>query len=71
MLNFNIETMTLYNIYGIMYSFSTILIEPDDLTDHIPVEDNPVYVAMKRIDLMKNSAYETVIVAKRPLNAVN
>ena len=62
--------MTLYNIYGIMYSFSTITIEPD-LTDHIPVEDNPVYVAMKRIDLMKNSAYETVIVAKRPVDAVN
>ena len=54
-----------------MYSFSTIIIEPDDLTDHIPVEDNPVYVAMKRIDLMKNSAYETVIVAKRSLDAVN
>ena len=53
-----------------MYSFSTIIIEPD-LTDHIPVEDNPVYIAMKRIDLMKNSAYETVIVAKRPLDAVN
>ena len=37
-----------------------------DLTDQIPVEDNPVYVAMKRIDLMKNNAYETVIVAKTP-----
>ena len=46
-----------------MYSFSTIITE-SDLTDHIPVEDNPVYVVMKRIDLMKNSAYETVIVAK-------
>ena len=29
-----------------MYSFSTIIIEPD-LVDHIPVEDNPVHVAMK------------------------
>ena len=53
-----------------MYSFSTIIIE-SDLMDHIPVEDNPVYVAMKRINLMKNSAYETVIVAKKPLDAVN
>ena len=46
-----------------MYSFSTIIIDQSDLMDHIPVEDNPVYVAMKRIDLTKNSAYETVIVA--------
>ena len=33
-----------------------------DLTvrDHIPVEDNPVYITMKTIDMNKNSAYETV-----------
>ena len=40
-------------------------IEPD-LTDQIPVEDNSVYITMKTIDLMKNNAYETVIVAKTP-----
>ena len=30
------------------------------VTDHIPVDDNPVYITMKRIDMNKNSAYETV-----------
>ena len=33
---------------------------PDDVTDHIPVDDNPVYVTMKKIDMNKNSAYEMV-----------
>ena len=30
------------------------------VTDHIPVNDNPVYITMKKIDLNKNSAYEMV-----------
>ena len=34
-----------------------------DVTDHVPVDDNPAYITMKRITLNKNSAYETVTVA--------
>ena len=30
------------------------------VTDHIPVDNNPVYVTMKKIDMNKNSAYEVV-----------
>ena len=30
------------------------------VTDHIPVDDNPVYITMKRIDVNKNCAYETI-----------
>ena len=39
--------------------FSTIV----DVTDHVPVDDNPAYITMKKITLSKNSAYETVTVA--------
>ena len=28
--------------------------------DHVPVDDNPAYITMKRITLNKNTAYETV-----------
>ena len=35
------------------------------MIDHIPVEDNPVYITMKKIDLKNNSAYETIIVSRR------
>ena len=31
-----------------------------DVTDHVPVDDNPAYMTMKRIHMNKNSAYETV-----------
>ena len=30
------------------------------VTDHIPVDDNPVYITMKRIHMNKNTAYEVV-----------
>ena len=30
------------------------------VTDHIPVDDNPVYITMKKIDMDKNTAYEVV-----------
>ena len=30
------------------------------VTDHIPVDDNPVYITMKKIDMNKNTAYEVV-----------
>ena len=30
------------------------------VTDHIPVDDNPVYITMKKINMNKNSAYEVV-----------
>ena len=30
------------------------------VTDHIAVDDNPVYITMKKIDMNKNSAYEVV-----------
>ena len=35
-------------------------------TDHIPVEDNPVYITMKKIDMNQNSAYETINISGRP-----
>ena len=38
----------------------TVNLSLDEVTDHIPVEDNPVYITMKKIDMNKNSAYETV-----------
>ena len=28
--------------------------------DHVPVDDNPAYITMKKITLNKNTAYETV-----------
>ena len=28
--------------------------------DHVPVDDNPAYITMKRITVNKNTAYETV-----------
>ena len=28
-----------------------------DVIDHVPVDDNPAYITMKRITLKKNSAY--------------
>ena len=37
-----------------------IYFHADDVTDHIPVDDNPVYATMKRIHMNKNSAYEMV-----------
>ena len=37
-----------------------------DVTDHIPVDDNPVYITMKKIDLNKNSAYEAVTISGKP-----
>lgn len=49
---------------GCNYNYFTSSIEPD-VTDHIPVEDNPIYIKMKKIDLKKNSAYETIIVSRR------
>ena len=30
------------------------------VTDHIAVDDNPVYITVKKIDMNKNSAYEVV-----------
>ena len=30
--------------------------------DHVPVDDNPAYITMKRITLNKNTAYETVTI---------
>ena len=46
--------------------FISSILEPD-VIEHIPVDDNPVYIMMKKIDLKKNSAYETIIVSKRQL----
>ena len=36
------------------------------MTDHIPVGDNPVYITMKKIDMNKNSAYETINISGKP-----
>ena len=37
-----------------------------DVTDHIPVADNPVYITMKKIDLKRNMAYETITITGKP-----
>ena len=42
-----------------------------DVTDHVPVDDNPAYITMKRITLNKNSAYETVTIAASHYETVN
>ena len=34
---------------------------PLGVIDHVPVDDNPAYITMKRITLNKNTAYETGI----------
>ena len=47
--------MLLMNYGTFIYSHVGVTV-----TDHIPVDDNPVYITMKRIDMNKNSAYETV-----------
>ena len=36
------------------------------MTDHIPVDDNPVYITMKKIDLKRNTAYETITISGKP-----
>ena len=42
-----------------------------DVIDHVPVDDNPTYITMKRITLNKNSAYETVNIAASHYETVN
>ena len=37
-----------------------------DVTDHIPVDDNPVYITMKKIDLKRNAAYEAITISGKP-----
>ena len=39
--------------------------------DHVPVDDNPAYITMKRITLNKNTAYETVTVATGDYETIN
>ena len=41
-------------------TIGTVAFPGATVTDHIPVEDNPVYITMKRINMNKNSAYEMV-----------
>ena len=47
-------TLNSYQIQFHVYSTGS------DVTDHVPVDDNPAYMTMKRIHMNKNSAYETV-----------
>ena len=50
-------------LHGIVVEFCIHLHAfPDDstVTDHIPVDDNPVYITIKKINMNKNSAYEMV-----------
>ena len=56
---YTINSMTAIKFFHLFYT-----IEPD-VINHIPVEDNPVYITMKKIDLKKNSAYEIIIVSER------
>ena len=39
--------------------------------DHVPVDDNPAYITMKRITLNKNTAYETVTMRDCHYETVN
>ena len=39
--------------------------------DHVPVDDNPAYITMKRITLNKNTAYETVNITSHDYETVN
>ena len=39
--------------------------------DHVPVDDNPAYITMKRITLNKNTAYETVNIRGCQYETVN
>ena len=32
----------------------------------IPVDDNPVYITMKKIDLKRNTVYETITISGKP-----
>ena len=38
----------------LLYSFLT----ETGVIDHVPVDDNPAYITMKRITLNKNTAYK-------------
>ena len=51
-----------YNFKPRFIIFHIIIIGGADVTDHVPVDDNPAYITMKEITLNKNSAYETVTV---------
>ena len=51
-------------LYCFLHCILAITIGAADVTDHVPVDDNPAYMTMKRITLNKNSAYETVNTAK-------
>ena len=47
----------------LLYNNTVVLISyfiKTDVTDHIPVDDNPVYIMMKKIDLKRNIAYEAI-----------
>ena len=51
-----IHAQLVSNITTDIYVYST----GSDVTDHVPVDDNPAYMTMKSIHMNKNSAYETV-----------
>ena len=55
--------MTKYQYHHNFVTYYFILIGGADVIDHVPVDDNPAYITMKRITLNKNSAYETVNIA--------
>ena len=42
------------------YFYNTYYNIISGVIDHVPVDDNPAYITMKRITLNKNTAYETV-----------
>ena len=42
------------------YRFNAVGGAASSVIDHVPVDDNPAYITMKRITLNKNTAYETV-----------
>ena len=37
-----------------------------EVTDHIPVDDNPVYITMKEVNLKRNTAYDTITISGKP-----
>ena len=43
-----------------------ILFTGTEVTDYIPVDDNPVYITMKKINLKMNTAYDTITISGKP-----
>ena len=55
-----------FKVFALYYYNSFSFFTGADVTDHIPVDDNPVYITMKKIDLKRNTAYEIITISGKP-----